>query len=598
MSSLVLALIIVGSVVLLILLFLYWNCRCRSEPTSTPRDRKVTMDVDQAPKTLKNDSSRSRLEVKTDSRQPLKEKKNDPSPSQKDKVKTDGGQALKEKKKNDPSPSQKDKVKTDGGQALKEKKNDPSPSKKDKVKTDGGQALEEKKNDPSPSQKDKVKTVGGQPLKEKKNDPSPSKKDKVKTDGGQALKAKKNDPSPSQKDKVKTDVGWALKEKNNDPSPSQKNKDKTNGGQAQDSQWNAPPRSDHGLQTGSSSSGPDNSLTCPRPGIAFTYEELKKATNSFSRANFLGEGGFGPVHKGVVTIDKKGVLPFHEERVLPFDKEIAVKQLKSGAQQGQSEFEAEVNIISHVHHKHLVSLIGHCISGERRLLAYEFVSNKTLQFHLHGEGQPAMEWSIRLKIALGSAKGLAYLHEDCHPTTIIHRDIKAANILLDSKFEAKVADFGLAKVVYDNNTHVSTRVMGTYGYLAPEYFSTGKLTDKADVYSFGVMLLELITGRRPIALVDWARPSLTHALEEGNYEPLVDPRLGKNYNPSEMNRMVACAAACVHISAENRPPMSRVVRVLEGDVPPEDLKVGVPSGRSWNSGDVENLKRMAFGPYS
>ncbi|KAH7682448.1 Non-specific serine/threonine protein kinase protein [Dioscorea alata] len=200
-----------------------------------------------------------------------------------------------------------------------------------------------------------------------------------------------------------------------------------------------------------------------------------------------------------------------------------------------------------------------------------------------------MDWSTRSKVALGSAKGLAYLHEECIPK-IIHRDIKGTNILLDFDFEVKIADFGLAKVVPDNKTHVSTRIMGTSGYLAPEYFFTGKLTAKSDVYSFGVMLLELITGRRPVdkhpsndssvALVDWAMYLLRSALEEGNYEPLVDPRLGKNYNPNEMGQMVACAAACVRDTAKHRPRMSQVVGVLEGHASVEDLNNGVPPGQS------------------
>jgi len=348
-------------------------------------------------------------------------------------------------------------------------------------------------------------------------------------------------------------------------------------------------------------------LPPPSPGAVlgfskstFTYEELLRATDGFSDANLLGQGGFGYVHRGL----------------LPNGKEIAVKQLKLGSGQGEREFQAEVEIISRVHHKHLVSLVGYCISGGKRLLVYEFVPNNTLEFHLHAKGRPTMEWPARLKISLGAAKGLAYLHEDCHPK-IIHRDIKASNILLDFQFEAKVADFGLAKFTTDNNTHVSTRVMGTFGYLAPEYASSGKLTEKSDVFSFGVMLLELITGRRPVdttqtymddSLVDWARPLLMRALEDGEYDALVDPRLGKDFNPNEMARMIACAAACVRHSARRRPRMSQVVRALEGNVSLEDLNEGVRPGHSrffgsysssdYDSGqyneDMKKFKKMAF----
>ncbi|KAK8980015.1 hypothetical protein V6N11_061235 [Hibiscus sabdariffa] len=267
-------------------------------------------------------------------------------------------------------------------------------------------------------------------------------------------------------------------------------------------------------------SGSENPLPPLSPGISlgfskstFSYEELARATDGFSDANLLGQGGFG-------------------------------------------------------------------------MLVYEFVPNNTLEFHLHGKGRPTMDWPSRMRIALGSAKGLAYLHEDCHPK-IIHRDIKTANILLDFKFEAKVADFGLAKINSDVNTHVSTRVMGTFGYLAPEYASSGKLTDKSDVFSFGVMLLELITGHRPVgsslmedSLVDWARPLLTRALDDGNFDGLVDPKLQKEFNHNEMTRMVACAAACVRHSARRRPRMSQIVRALEGDASLSDLNEGIRPGQS------------------
>ncbi|TYI16875.1 hypothetical protein ES332_A08G284800v1 [Gossypium tomentosum] len=313
---------------------------------------------------------------------------------------------------------------------------------------------------------------------------------------------------------------------------------------------------------------PENPFLPTAPKIAlslsnrmFTYEELATATNGFSDANLIGQGGFGYVYRGILVDGK----------------EVAVKQLKVESRQGEREFKAEVEIISRLHHKHLVSLVGYCISETTRMLVYEFVPNNTLEFHFHGDGRPIMDWSTRMKIALGSAKGLAYLHEDCHPK-IIHRDIKAANILLDFNFEAKVADFGLAKFSYDVNTHVSTRVMGTFGYLAPEYASSGKLTDKSDVFSFGVMILELITGHKPVgssykedSLADWARPLLTKALDDGNFDCLADPKLGREYDHNEMVRMVACAAACAQLSARDRPRMSQIIRALEGDVSMSDL---------------------------
>ncbi|XP_065867523.1 proline-rich receptor-like protein kinase PERK1 isoform X2 [Euphorbia lathyris] len=305
-----------------------------------------------------------------------------------------------------------------------------------------------------------------------------------------------------------------------------------------------------------SSLGSEKPFASPSPGIhgfsqgTFTYEELATATNGFSDTNLIGQGGFGYVHKGVLC---DGRL-------------VAIKQLKAGSGQGEREFQAEIEIINQVHHQHLVSLFGYCIAGAQRMLVYEFISNQTLEFHLHGKGRPTMNWSTRMKIAMGSAKGLAYLHEECQPK-VIHRDIKASNILLDDSFEAKLADFGLAKYSLDTDTHVSTRVMGTFGYLAPEYASSGKLTEKSDVFSFGVVLLELITGRRPVdrtqsflddSIVEWARPLLKQALEDGIYNPFVDPKL-EDYDSSELIRMIACAAACIRHSARLRPRMSQVI---------------------------------------
>ncbi|PAN31823.1 hypothetical protein PAHAL_5G445300 [Panicum hallii] len=323
----------------------------------------------------------------------------------------------------------------------------------------------------------------------------------------------------------------------------------------------------------------------------FTYEDLYQITNGFSAQNLLGEGGFGSVYKGR----------------LADGKEVAVKKLKEGGGQGEREFHAEVEIISRVHHRHLVSLVGYCISDDQRLLVYDFVPNNTLHYHLHGRGVPVLEWPARVKIAAGSARGIAYLHEDCHPR-IIHRDIKSSNILLDNNFEALVADFGLARLALDACTHVTTRVMGTFGYLAPEYASSGKLTERSDVFSFGVVLLELITGRKPVdaskplgdeSLVEWARPLLTQALESGNVGELVDTTLGKNYNEVEMFRMIEAAAACIRHSASRRPKMSQVVRVLDSlaDV---DLTNGVQPGKSEmfnvaNTAEIRLFQRMAFG---
>ncbi|KAL5099420.1 hypothetical protein RYX36_003747 [Vicia faba] len=350
-----------------------------------------------------------------------------------------------------------------------------------------------------------------------------------------------------------------------------------NGGGGGGGGWGAAPMMMNSADMSSNYSGGPPALPPPSPSLAlglkggtFTYEELAAATDGFTDSNLLGQGGFGYVHKGI----------------LPSGKEIAVKSLKSGSGQGEREFQAEIDIISRVHHRHLVSLVGYCISGGQRMLVYEFISNYTLEYHLHGKGRPTMDWPTRMRIAIGSAKGLAYLHEDCHPR-IIHRDIKAANVLIDDSFEAKVADFGLAKLTTDNNTHVSTRVMGTFGYLAPEYASSGKLTEKSDVFSFGVMLLELITGKRPVdatnamedSLVDWARPLLNRGLEEdGNFGELVDPFLEGNYNPQELAKMAACAAASIRHSAKKRSKMSQIVRTLEGDVSLDDLKEGMKAG--------------------
>uniref|UniRef100_J3M8W2 non-specific serine/threonine protein kinase n=1 Tax=Oryza brachyantha TaxID=4533 RepID=J3M8W2_ORYBR len=359
------------------------------------------------------------------------------------------------------------------------------------------------------------------------------------------------------------------------------------------------PRGDGG--DGSGSDPPPPSPPAPVSGGTISYADLEVATDGFSESKLLGQGGFGHVYRGVLAVAG--------------GQEVAIKKLRPGSGQGDREFRAEVDIISRVHHRNLVSLVGYCIHGDQRLLVYEYVPNKTLDFHLHGSGgRSTLDWPRRWKIAVGSAKGLAYLHEDCHPK-IIHRDIKAANILLDYSFEPKVADFGLAKIQPGDDTHVSTRVIGTFGYLAPEYATTGKVNDRSDVFSFGVVLLELITGRRPVTstepyndetLVSWARPLLTKALEEHVYAELVDPKLGNLYDTSDMQRLITCAAAAVRHTARSRPRMSQIVRYMEGELSIEDLNAGVAPGRSLlhsqehHSGDttelVRRIRRMAFVP--
>ncbi|CAL9148885.1 unnamed protein product, partial [Musa hybrid cultivar] len=323
----------------------------------------------------------------------------------------------------------------------------------------------------------------------------------------------------------------------------------------------------------------------------FTLEELSLITNDFSTQNLLGRGGSCCVYKGLLLDGR----------------EVAVKQLKVDGAQGEREFKAEVEIISRVHHRHLVSLVGYCISENQRLLVYDYVPNRTLYHHLHGKGRPVMEWTIRVKVAAGAARGIAYLHEDCHPR-IIHRDIKSSNILLDYNFEAQVSDFGLAKSAMDTNTHVTTRVMGTFGYLAPEYVRSGKLTAKSDVYSFGVVLLELVTGRKPVdtsqplgdeSLVEWARPLLIQALENEDLGDLPDPRLDGNYNKDEMFRMIEVAAACTRHSSDMRPRMGQVARALDG-LSDLDINNGIQPGHSetFNSSpqseEIRIFQRMGF----
>ncbi|KAI9385735.1 hypothetical protein POPTR_011G106400v4 [Populus trichocarpa] len=289
----------------------------------------------------------------------------------------------------------------------------------------------------------------------------------------------------------------------------------------------------------------------------FSLRQIKNATNNFDPANKIGEGGFGPVYKGVLS---DGTI-------------IAVKQLSSKSKQGNREFVNEIGMISALQHPHLVKLYGCCIEGNQLLVVYEYLENNSLARALFGrdEHQIKMDWQTRKKILLGIAKGLAYLHEESR-LKIVHRDIKATNVLLDKDLNAKISDFGLAKLDEEENTHISTRIAGTIGYMAPEYAMRGYLTDKADVYSFGVVVLEIVSGKsntnyRPkeefVYLLDWA-----YVLQEqGNLLELVDPNLGSNYSEEEAMRMLNLALLCTNPSPSLRPLMSSAVSMIEGQIP-------------------------------
>ncbi|GMN57616.1 hypothetical protein TIFTF001_026719 [Ficus carica] len=285
----------------------------------------------------------------------------------------------------------------------------------------------------------------------------------------------------------------------------------------------------------------------------FQFRELQIATNNFSSKNILGKGGFGNVYKGIL---QDGTL-------------VAVKRLKDGsALGGEIQFQTEVEMISLAVHRNLLRLYGFSITPTERLLVYPYMSNGSVASRL--KGKPVLDWGTRKRIALGAARGLLYLHEQCDPK-IIHRDVKAANILLDDYCEAVVGDFGLAKLLDHQDSHVTTAVRGTVGHIAPEYLSTGQSSEKTDVFGFGILLLELITGQRALefgkaanqkgAILDWVRK--IH--QEKKLEMLVDKDLKSNYDRVELEEMVQVALLCTQYLPGRRPKMSEVVRMLEGD---------------------------------
>ncbi|KAK6919766.1 Protein kinase domain [Dillenia turbinata] len=288
-------------------------------------------------------------------------------------------------------------------------------------------------------------------------------------------------------------------------------------------------------------------------GHWFTLRDLELATNRFSAENVLGEGGYGVVYRGRLI---NGT-------------EVAVKRLLNNLGQAEKEFRVEVEAIGHVRHKNLVRLLGYCIEGVQRMLVYEYVNNGNLEQWLHGaiSQHGSLTWEARMKVILGTANALAYLHEAIEPK-VVHRDIKSSNILIDHEFNAKVSDFGLAKLLDSGESHITTRVMGTFGYVAPEYANTGMLNEKSDIYSFGVLLLEAITGRDPVDsgrpvnevnLVEWVK----QMVGARRAEEVVDPNLEFKPTNRALKRALLVAVRCIDPDSEKRPKMTQVVRMLE-----------------------------------
>ncbi|KAG5026109.1 hypothetical protein JHK86_022023 [Glycine max] len=287
----------------------------------------------------------------------------------------------------------------------------------------------------------------------------------------------------------------------------------------------------------------------------FSLKELHSATNNFNYDNKLGEGSFGSAYWGQLWDGSQ----------------IAVKRLKVWSNIAETEFTVELEILARIRHKNLLSLRGYCAEGQERLIVYEYMQNLSLHSHLHGHHsfEFLLDWNRRMNIAIGSAEGIVYLHHQATPH-IIHRDIKASNVLLDSDFRARVADFGFAKLIPDGATHVTTKVKGTLGYLAPEYAMLGKANESCDVYSFGILLLELASGKRPIeklnstvrrSIVDWALPLVC----EKKFSEIADPRLNGNYVEGELKRVVLVALMCAQDLPEKRPTMLDVVELLKGE---------------------------------
>ncbi|XP_057789037.1 receptor-like cytoplasmic kinase 176 [Salvia miltiorrhiza] len=297
---------------------------------------------------------------------------------------------------------------------------------------------------------------------------------------------------------------------------------------------------------------------------SFGFNDLRICTRNFRPDSVLGEGGFGCVFKGWIDEQTFKAAKAGTGTV------IAVKRLNQEGSQGHKEWLTEINYLGQLHHPNLVKLIGYCLEDEHRLLVYEFMPRGSLENHLFRRTsyfQP-LDWTLRMKVALGAARGLAFLHSP--EAKVIYRDFKASNILLDANYNAKLSDFGLAKDgPLDGRSHVSTRIMGTYGYAAPEYMATGHLTARSDVYSFGVVLLEILTGRRVLDknrphgeqnLIEWARPYLA---SKRRVLRVMDARIEGQYTPGAALRAATLAVKCIAMEPRYRPTMDEVVKALE-----------------------------------
>ncbi|KAK4378757.1 hypothetical protein RND71_000619 [Anisodus tanguticus] len=283
----------------------------------------------------------------------------------------------------------------------------------------------------------------------------------------------------------------------------------------------------------------------------FSFEELKKWTNNFSETNNIGSGGYGKVYRGT----------------LPNGELVAIKRALQVSMQGAHEFKTEIELLSRVHHKNVVGLVGFCFDQAEQMLVYEYIPNGTLSDGLSGKTGIRLDWMRRLKVAIGAARGLQYLHDLVNPP-IIHRDIKSNNILLDERLNAKVADFGLSKLLGDSGrSHITTQVKGTMGYMDPEYYMTNQLTEKSDVYSFGVVLLEIVTGKVPIEkgryIVREVRTAMDKTKDMYNLQEILDPAVRSGASSRSLEKFVDIALKCVEEEGVNRPTMSEVVKEIE-----------------------------------